>query len=226
MQAPVPSDPVNKEIVLSRYLAQPDDAEQISLPEPIIETEAEGNFTYDFKDAHDTGGSDGSEDEDSPHRDLYRNAILKSWAYRWLMASLQRESTMKRPAPDLLGEFETTILSALPDSYHQLSRRAPSKSFTVVFELDWAPIRFLQEQTCTDHGDVADLGTVITLTGEIDDAQATTASSYMSQTWPVTGPCTLQLVVDTIQDVIFHQRTGKLNFKAHRRLIVADIVNH
>lgn len=197
--------------MLDRFMAQTDEAEQIPLPEPIAEAEVELSVASDVIEAHDAGDSDGSEDEDGSRRNLYRGAIMKSWAYQWLMASLQRETTMKRPVPDLMGEFENTILSALPSTYHQLSRRAPSKTFTAVFELDWTPIRFLQEQKCTDHDDEVDIRTIITLTGELDDAQAMTAESYMFQTWPATGPCTLQLVADTIQDAIFHQATGKIN---------------
>lgn len=200
---------------MGRYLAHTDEAELIGLDDPINEIEFDPSVAPDVLGFHDNITSDENEDEDedSSRRDLYRNTILGSWAYRWLMALLQRESTMKRPTPDLLTEFETTILSALPTSYHQLSQGAPSKTFKAVFELDWSPVQFLREQKCTenDNDDMADLGSIITLTGKFDDAQATTSNSYMSQTWPMTGPHTLQLVIDTIQDAIFHQATSKSN---------------
>lgn len=195
-------------------MAHTDEAELIALDEPINETEVDPSVAHDVLEFHDNVTSDENEDEDedSSRRDLYRNTILGSWAYRWLMASLKRESTLKRPTLDLLLEFETTILSALPTSYHQLSQGALSKTFKAVFELDWSPVQFLREQKYTEDGDdddLADLGSIITLTGELDDAQATTSKFYMSQTWPMTGPHTLQLVIDTIQDAIFHQATGK-----------------
>jgi hypothetical protein len=143
--------------------------------------------------------------EPPPDSDLYHDFIVKSPAYSWLVASLQREATLTRATPDLMGDIGDKILSVLP-SIHKVSRRAPSMECKATFELDWDPLSFVKEQQYVEKADEA-LKRAITLTGSTNDAQALTTSEYLTQTWPATGKFVMQLVVDVVRNTTGYHAT-------------------
>jgi hypothetical protein len=148
--------------------------------------------------------TDNFEDDNEPTLDTspYRDFIVKTPAYSWLVASMQREANLTRANPDLMEDVGRKILDALP-STHKVSRKAPSQEYKAIFELDWDPLNFVKEQQYTESADEA-LERAITLTGSADDAQALTTSEYLSQTWPATGNHVMRLVTDVIRNTTDH----------------------
>ncbi|KAN0078700.1 hypothetical protein V8E54_005213 [Elaphomyces granulatus] len=143
-----------------------------------------------------------------PDASSYRDFIVKTPAYSWLVASLQREAILTRATPDLMEDIRGKILCALPSS-HKVSRRAPSQEYKATFELDWDPLSFVKEQQYTESPDEA-LERAITLTGSANDAQAVTAGEYLSQTWPATGKNVMRLVIDVIHNTADHHVSSNL----------------
>jgi hypothetical protein len=142
--------------------------------------------------------SEGEDDEvdDEDVSGAYREIIINSPAYSWLIANLQRETLLTRANPDFLKELEDRVLSALPTS-HRVSRRISSQAYKATFELDWDPMLFVREQDYVENPSDA-LERAITLTGQMNDAQAATTRAYLSQTWPTTGGHAMQLVTDVV----------------------------
>lgn len=144
------------------------------------------------------------EDEDSddvetePDTGPYRDFILGTPAYAWLVSTLQREARLARGAPDIMDGIRQEILKLLPP-VTRVSRRRPSQEYRGTFELDWDPLSFVMEQQSTEPPHEA-LKKAITLTGTANDGQAITTGAYPSQTWPATGDSVMQLVQDAIKD--------------------------
>ena len=78
--------------------------------------------------------------------------------------------------------------------------------YKTILELDWNPLKFLEEQKYTEKPDEA-LKRAITLTGSKNDAQALTASEYLSQTWPATGEFVMELVVRVVRNLTTRHAT-------------------
>jgi hypothetical protein len=151
----------------------------------------------------------GIEDEDDPipESNVYRDFIMNTPAYEWLITSLEREAKLTRATPDLMEDVRKNILDALPSS-HKVSRKVSSQEYRARFELDWDPLSFVKEQEYTESPGEA-LEKAITLTGTGTDAQALTAGEYLSQTWPATGNHMMQLVAHTIEDTSALSSTGE-----------------
>ncbi|KAJ5272482.1 hypothetical protein N7478_007607 [Penicillium angulare] len=135
--------------------------------------------------------------ESEPDTGPYREFILGTSAYSWLIATLQKEAIITRSSPDIMDEIGKGILKALP-SFHKVSRRQPSQGYRGIFELDWDLLHFLEQQS-TDPPHEA-VKKAITLTGTSSDGQAITTGAYLSQTWPTTGDIVMQLVVDVVKN--------------------------
>ncbi|KAH6869157.1 hypothetical protein B0T10DRAFT_418901 [Thelonectria olida] len=137
-----------------------------------------------------------------PDAGMYRDFIVKTPAYSWLVASLQREATLTRATPDIMEELGQKILGSLPSS-RKVSRKAPSQQYKAIFELNWDPLLFIKEQEYTESPDEA-LERAITITGSTNDAQAVTTGEYLSQTWPATGKDVMRLVTDVVRNTKDH----------------------
>lgn len=143
--------------------------------------------------------SEGDEDLSAslPAPGPYREFIVNSPAYRWLVATLQRESSLARTKPDIMHRIREAILAELP-SDRRVSRRLPSSEHEVVFHLDWDPIGFVKEQQYVEKPSEA-LANAITLTGLCDDAQALTSLGYLSQIWPTTGESIMHVLCNAVR---------------------------
>jgi hypothetical protein len=128
---------------------------------------------------------------------LYRDFIRKSPAYKWLVASLQREVILARGTPDIMENIKKMIFSAMP-SPHKISRKEPSQAYKAIFELEWSPLDFVREQRYTGNPEEA-LERAITLTGCSNDAQALPTEAYLNQTWPTTGKNVMKLITDVVR---------------------------
>ncbi len=173
------------QFAIDRYLEEPDigmyeDLDPAPEPDDVLEDET----------------------EITPDAGIYRDFIVKTPAYSWLLATLQREATLSRATPDLMDNIREIILGALP-SYRKVSRKAPSQEYKATFELDWNPLSFVKEQQYRESPDEA-LERAITLTGSANDAQALTTMAYLSQTWPATGEYVMRLVKNVARNTIDH----------------------
>ncbi|KAF2690251.1 hypothetical protein K458DRAFT_280092, partial [Lentithecium fluviatile CBS 122367] len=146
--------------------------------------------------------------EPTPDAGLYRDFIVQTPAYSWLVASVQREATLTRATPDLMENIKEKILGALPSS-HRVSRKAPLQEYKAIFELAWDPLSFVKEQQYTETPEEA-LERAITLTGTANDAQAMTTREYLCQTWPATGKHLMQLVTDVVRNRTDHYVASNL----------------
>jgi hypothetical protein len=149
-----------------------------------------------------TDENDDTLDDTSIDTGPYYDLLVKSSAYRWLVASLQREATLTRTTPDLMEDIRTEILRLLP-SYYKVSRNSPSQHYKATFEIAWDPLSFVKEQQYSESPDEA-LKRAITLTGTANDAQALTAEEYLSQTWSATGKDVMGLVTDVVRNTKSH----------------------
>lgn len=190
------------DFAIGRFLEEPmPETQDVPKPdiqddlEPDIQIELEPSLNNLIIDKHNYTAKD--HEEPVPDSGPYRDFILETPAYRWLVASLQREATLARGTPDLMESIRETIFSALP-SLQKISRKEPSQAYKATFELDWDPLEFVREQQYTESPEQA-LERAITLTGCSNDAQALTAKAYLCQTWPTTGKQVMRLVKDVVR---------------------------
>ena len=183
-------------------------------PETTFEMPADA-FNYTQQRTDD--GSDSSDDEDSFEDDTgedklkngpYFEFLVQHPAYKWLLATLEREATLMRASPDLFEEIRTSILGALPAFQEKVSRRVAPRGYKATFKVFWDPLGFLHEQQYDESPEDA-LRTAITLTGAPGNAQAMTALEYLCNVWPTTGSYIMQLLTGAISSTSDHSACGK-----------------
>lgn len=89
------------------------------------------------------------------------------------------------------------IFSKLP-SHHAVSPNTALNKYSATFEIDWDPLLFCRQQGYVESADKA-IRKAITITGSADDAQATTMTMYILQTWPKMCIAVMQLVGDVLR---------------------------
>ncbi|TGJ77569.1 hypothetical protein E0Z10_g10702 [Xylaria hypoxylon] len=185
----------NGQFALDRFLSEKDEQpDNISIFDTTLGEEYGDDQEDDNKDEKEEYDDGDDDDDDDMHKleiGLYRNSVLSTPAYQWLIGNLLRESKLTRGDPDIMENIRANILQNLP-SLHKVSRSTPIQKYRGIFELQWDPLSFIREQGYTGDLGVV-LGKIITLTGSDRDAQAITTREYLSQTWPTTGEAILQL---------------------------------
>ncbi|KAN0073022.1 hypothetical protein V8E54_009136 [Elaphomyces granulatus] len=135
----------------------------------------------------------------------YRDFILNSPAYKWLLASLRKETLLAQANPNSMLAIRQDIINSLPTS-HRISRKAPPEAYKITFDISWDPLAFFREQSYGEKPEKV-VEKVITLTGSARDAQALTCGQYLCQTWPSAGECVIRLVKDVVQGGPDHRHT-------------------
>ncbi|KAE8321631.1 purine and uridine phosphorylase [Aspergillus sergii] len=158
---------------------------------PHIDTEAEHSAVDDDIPTED-------DDNDLPGLETYRELIMDSPVYKWLLGSLRRELDLQPAEPDARGAIRNRILDSLPPS-GRVSRYDQPSIYQVKFTLNWDLMAFVKEQEY-DTKKEGFLGRIITITGTRQDAQAMTCLQYLHQTWQSFGDKILQLVEATLLD--------------------------
>lgn len=163
-------------------------------PEPgsITHCFAEDAGNEDQNSIDSIGATEEEEDSKLPQLQAYRELILNSPSYQWLLSNLRRECMLAMSEANAMDEIRDYILAVLPAS-PIISRRKPPETFEVCLWLNWDPVAFCKEQVYTEAPEQA-IERAITLTGTGSTAQALTCSQYMRQTWPLTGIQILQFV--------------------------------
>lgn len=127
---------------------------------------------------------------------LYREFVLKSPAYSWLVTILKREATLTRGCPDLMKDIESSIIAILPP-IPTVSKKVSPPPYRATLKLDWDPLGFLREQQYSESPNEA-VQHAITLTGCANDAQGLTTRQYLLQTWPTTGGEVMDMVASIV----------------------------
>lgn len=152
---------------------------------------------------------DYEEDGEASVSDLgaYRDLIIGSPAFGWLLAVLRRESLVEVECSHSMEDIKQKILSSLK-SDHKISRSRSAEAFRATFLINWDPITFFKEQGY--QGSLEEvIDRVITLTGSAKNAQALTTLQYLHQIWPTTGEHVLQLVKDVLSGPRGQKHAGK-----------------
>jgi hypothetical protein len=150
---------------------------------------------------------DQKQQDNSPEKGMIFDFILQTPAYKRLVATLKRETTLIRASPDLMEQIGAQIRGVL--SYgEEVSRKASSPEYKATFELLWSPLQYVKDQKYDESPEEVLKG-AITLTGTVDDAQALTALEYLCQVWPASGIHVMQLITDVACNVPERFATGE-----------------
>jgi hypothetical protein len=154
--------------------------------------------------------SDGFEPVDTSDIRKYRDCVVKSSAYEWLRGALLAEIIQTPAVPDVRSELRNKVLYSLRSARREkkMSRARPTESHRIVFELDWDPRSFVEEQGYDEKPEDA-IGMAITLTGSTQDCQAMTTSQYLSQTWPSVGSHMMQIIRRVLRGEPSDRHSGK-----------------
>ena len=96
---------------------------------------------------------------------------------------MKQSEQLTSGTPHSMSEIGALILNRLRtrDSLRKMSRRRPTSTVTMTFELEWDPASVLPGEVL-DH--LPSFDDLLCLTGTLSEAQGTTALEYMRQTWP------------------------------------------
>lgn len=174
---------------------------------PHIDTEAERLAVDDDIPTED-------DHNDLPGLEIYRELIVESRVYKWLLGSLRRELDLQPAEPDARGAIRNRILDSLPSS-RRVSRYDQPRIYQVKFTLNWDLMAFVKEQEY-DTNKEGFLGRIITITGTRQDAQAMTCLQYLHQTWQSFGDNILRLVEATLLDGPGYKHRCRVFSSLHR----------
>lgn len=123
------------------------------------------------------------EDASLPHLSAYESFICKSDAYSWLLSKMERPKKLGCGTSRSVSEIGAQILGHLRkrESLRRMSRRRPTSTVTMTFELEWDPLSVLPGEGMDRRPSIED---ILCLTGTLHEAQVTTVMEYMTQIWP------------------------------------------
>lgn len=195
------------------YMSQPEEATKVNedFGKDAINRYMEDTDRYDdVPEQHIEFDPDRGQkqQDDTPNSGMIFDFILQTSAYKWLVATLKRETTLTRASPDLMEEIGAQIRGVLPSSGEEVSRKASSQEYMATFEILWNPLQYVKEQKYTESPEEA-LEGAIAITGTVDDAQALTTLEYLCQVWPTSGIYVMQLITDVACTIHEHLASGE-----------------
>lgn len=173
---------------------------------PQVPPEQADAQSFDELDVGSMGGNTGPGEEEGKEPPMaadfppYRESIFETAAYKWLHARIDRALLLELTGQSAMDQFDHIIGKKLMSQtcFNDLSRKRAPNLCKMTFEVHWDPISFIAEQGYDgDAGEAFERA--ITLTGTADNAQALTCAQYLSQTWPVTGPETVEVIKAVIR---------------------------
>lgn len=141
--------------------------------------------------------SDEGEDMTESWIQDYREFMITTPAFKWLLARLRNEIRLVPMKPCSMETIGKEVMSALPSS-RVISKKMSSQSYRATFELDWDVFKFFEMQGYSKPPHEAFQG-IITLTGSSLDAQAATCAQYLGQTWPSTAEDMIALMEEVLK---------------------------
>lgn len=139
----------------------------------------------------DGGHKNGRDVVSKSHGTFY----YESSAYQWLIGRLRLQTLCNLAEAHAMTCISQKILKWHRDN--SLVHAVPSTAYNARFQMDWNIHTFLELQSYGMNSGKA-LRHALTLTGRWNQAQALTCEHYIMQTWPVSGPPTLQFVADSV----------------------------
>jgi len=112
--------------------------------------------------------------------------------YTWLIHTLKCMISMNGIATNVLDSHRDCLLDTLwdntPSTYRHINQQRTPNLYITTFQLPWNLPKFIEEQKHADVDVPGIVGQLITLTGNCEDAYATTCLEYMTRLWPSMGP--------------------------------------
>ncbi|KAM7204463.1 hypothetical protein V8F20_003579 [Naviculisporaceae sp. PSN 640] len=168
--------------------------------------ELDNDHEDDHGDHHEDHHEDDTRGEDGIGPDFaqvahYREVLLESPAFEWLISRMVREGRTMTipPGTESASHVRSQILDTLGVPRH-VSRRLLLQHKRVRFRIRWQLLEHLRDQQYGSELNIDPtapeiLPSVLTLTGSPHHAQATTCGEYMAQTWPQSGPQLLEFIM-------------------------------
>ncbi|RBR07986.1 hypothetical protein FVER53590_28855 [Fusarium verticillioides] len=131
----------------------------------------------------------------------YRQFILGSEAYQWLLTNISQQSRLSCEVPSLMNKIGATIRSILKEHIpqHKMSRKQACIDFEMTYSLTLDIIGMMKRSGISSSFGKA-LTNILCLTGKCDEAQATSVAEYMAQTWPQSGGAIISLMQALLSD--------------------------
>ena len=141
----------------------------------------------------------------APRLKDYKDFVQPSESYRWLLSKIIQHSQLSWTDRNAMGEIGTRTQHdlRLREPRRKMSHRRPLSVARVDFPLTWHPCQFIEDTKKVTF--LANLERTVCITGSWTEAQATTITNYMRQTWPVSCECLLELLSN-----LSLESTGKL----------------
>ncbi|PKK49921.1 hypothetical protein CI102_8719 [Trichoderma harzianum] len=128
----------------------------------------------------------------------YLNVVTKDPAFEWLVGKLGTELNSTEVDYSAMKLISSYIQDRLPPVEY-IGRQYPPRPYKVTFLVQCDIPGFIHEQAY--EGSAAEiLPKVITLTGSVQDVQATTCEQYLVQTWPVVGCNLLRTIQGALRE--------------------------
>ena len=122
----------------------------------------------------------------------YRDLIVGTSAFQWLLNAMRQELTMITYNEHIRDAIRNEITRTLPP-ITKISTKKQIEVVKLLYVVRWDPVAFISEQKYPEEPHLA-LERAITLTGTLTNAQALPCVQYMDQIWPMTGKRTLRLI--------------------------------
>ncbi len=157
-------------------------------------------------------GVDEGEYDAFPELQEYRDVLLRSPAFSWLLNSVLNETKLEIPRGEhenAQAQIRQVIIGRLSTEPIVIRRGMTPPRHYMVFETAW-PGRFLsREYDMLPH---EALDRVLVLTGETENSWATTCGQYVQTVWPDFGPQILETYKALLKGE--HTHTRKLSKSA------------
>ncbi|KAL6898240.1 hypothetical protein GGI43DRAFT_423762 [Trichoderma evansii] len=149
------------------------------------------------------------QDAADPRFAAYRELILKTEGYQWLLSRLKKELLMAPAKPSFMDTIKNLITQTLLSSL-QIGNHTPAKIYNAIFEVDWDIKAFLEKQQYSTELHEA-IEKAITVTGSYQDSYVTTCGQYINQTWPSSGSIIMRLIKDMVGSKFKYNSTDDLS---------------
>lgn len=127
----------------------------------------------------------------------YYTIISQASSYRWLRSTMLNRSHLLEKDTILMQSIKSSLLDVFPCP-KRIDRQSVPTVTRAVFKVHW-PLRHALRNSTPSQARPDQLGSILTLTGDLDAAQALTCSAYLEQTWPTTGTALFDLVLKAVQ---------------------------
>lgn len=185
-------------------------------------------------EAQETDSNTENEEEDEERNsdslsmdiDIFRQFVIKSPAYKWLIDTMFVEVTQTNSTAS--QDIRSAIWGNVFHSLHPrtgerlLTRQRPTQPHRITFTLDWDLRSFLKRRRVGGADYDAEFENIVTLTGTAQECQALTIGQYLLQAWPSSGRPMLQLIQKFLGAGLDRGQPGLLQSHDHSSPFLAN----